>query len=103
MMAATMPSTIVGVPLVPPDKQPVGVTIPHLEKKVGYALVGLGQLCLEEIMPAFGAATRSRPVALVTGHADKGKAVAEAYGIPSKSIYSYSDYEKLADNAEVRQ
>nr|GFB84973.1 ABC transporter B family member 10 [Tanacetum cinerariifolium] len=35
------------------------------EQRVGYALVGLGHLTLEEILPAFGACKKSKPVALV--------------------------------------
>lgn len=89
-------------PLAPPDKQPAGLALPEIaEKKVGWAIVGLGQLALEEVMPAFRLSRLSRPVALVSGHPDKAKRVANAYGVDPRNIYSYEDYGKLAENQEV--
>ena len=89
-------------PLAPPDKQPPDLKMPEVDKtKLGYAIVGLGELALEEILPAFKVAKRCKPVALVSGHPEKAKAVAEAYAIHSKNIYSYENYDKLADNPAV--
>src|SRR4051812_31918247 len=91
------------VPLAPPDKQPPDLKLPGPPgKKVGYAIVGLGQLALEEILPAFAKCEHSRPVALVSGHADKAKQVAAKYGIEPKSIYDYQGYDRLADNPDVQ-
>ena len=91
------------VPLAPPDKQPPKLPIPPGEtKKVGWAVVGLGQLALEEVLPAFAQCQHSRPVALVTGHPDKARKVAEHYGIDPKAIYGYDDYEKLKANPAVQ-
>ncbi|WP_162665775.1 hypothetical protein [Gemmata massiliana] len=51
-----------GPPLAPPDKQPPDLKLPELvEKTVGFAIVGLGQLALEEIMPAFAQCKLARP------------------------------------------
>ncbi len=91
-----------GIVLAPPDKQPPELPIPQpLGRKLGYAVVGLGELALEEILPAFAVAEHSRPVALVSGHADKAKKVAERYGIAEKAIYNYQNYDSLRDNSEV--
>ncbi len=70
-------------------------------RRVGYALVGLGHLTLNQILPAFGACTRSKVVALVSGSPGKMKKVATEYGIKSGSCYSYEDYDKIRDNPEV--
>src|SRR4051812_45555572 len=43
-------------PLAPPDRQPPDLKIPEAKRKVGFAVVGLGELALSEIMPAFGQA-----------------------------------------------
>src|SRR5215207_660089 len=52
------------VPLAPPDKQPPDLKIPEIvRRKVGYAIVGLGKLSLEQIMPAFSECKSSEPVA----------------------------------------
>ena len=37
------------------------------ERRLGFAIVGLGRLSLEEIMPAFGECKLAKPVALVSG------------------------------------
>src|SRR4051794_9334195 len=42
------------VPLAPPDAQPPGLKVPEtVARKAGWAVVGSGQLALEEVMPAF--------------------------------------------------
>lgn len=90
------------VPLAPPDRQPPKLALPEIPKrKVGWAIVGLGQLALEEIMPAFAEAKWSEPVALVSGHPEKAKRVAEAYGIRPESIYNYENYDRLAEDKRV--
>ncbi|AMV23334.1 Glucose--fructose oxidoreductase precursor [Gemmata sp. SH-PL17] len=89
-------------PLAPPDKQPPDLKLPELaEKTVGFAIVGLGQLALEEIMPAFAQCKLARPTALVSGHPDKAKRVAAAYGIDPKHIYDYESYDRLRDDPAV--
>jgi predicted dehydrogenase len=91
-----------GVPLAPPDKQPPKLEVPEApRKKVGWAIVGLGELALGEIMPAFAEARWSEPVALVSGHPDKAKKVAAAYDMKNASIYNYEDYDSLADDKRV--
>lgn len=67
----------------------------------GYAVVGLGELALGQILPAFAAATASRPIALVSGHKDKAAKVAGHYGINPKNIYNYETFDELKNNEEV--
>src|SRR5688500_11276934 len=55
--------------LAPPEKRRPGLNVPKpLNKPVGWAIVGLGQLALAEVMPAFRETKLARPVALVSGH-----------------------------------
>lgn len=90
------------VPLAPPDKQPPNLKVPEpVKRKVGWAIVGLGELALEEVMPAFREAKLSEPVALVSGHPDKARKVAEVYGIDPQNIYDYQSYDRLAQNNRV--
>lgn len=72
------------------------------DKRVGYAVVGLGKLALGEVLPAFGAAKLAKPVALVSGHPEKAKRVAAQYGISDSSIYNYDDYDRISDNPEIQ-
>ncbi|MCR0980814.1 Gfo/Idh/MocA family protein [Roseomonas populi] len=71
-------------------------------ERVGYAIIGLGRISVEETLPAFGEAKMARPVALVTGSPEKGRAVARRYGIPESAVHSYQDLEKLRDNPAVQ-
>jgi predicted dehydrogenase len=90
------------VPLAPPDRQPPELPLPELPgRKVGWAIVGLGELALGEIMPAFARTKHSKPVALVSGHPDKAKRVAEAYGIENDAIYDYENFDRLAEDKRV--
>ena len=72
-----------------------------LDQRVGYAIVGLGHLSLEEILPAFGQTKHAKPVALVSGDADKMAKVAKQYGIKPSSCYSYQTYDNIKNNPEV--
>ncbi|HEX8914613.1 MAG TPA: Gfo/Idh/MocA family oxidoreductase, partial [Humisphaera sp.] len=90
------------VPLAPPDAQPPGLKVPPGEsRKLGWAIVGLGQLSLEEILPAFGLSWHARPVALVSGHPEKAQKVAEFYGVDRKRLYSYADFDRIKDDPAI--
>jgi hypothetical protein len=90
------------VPLAPPDKQPPELKVPEpVTRKAGWAVVGLGKLALEEVMPAFGLCKLSRPTALVSGHPDKAKQVAKVSGIDSRHLCDYDNYDRLADDPDV--
>ena len=72
------------------------------DQRIGYAIVGLGHLTLNQILPAFVTCTKSKVVALVSGSPDKLQKVAAQYGVKKESCYSYADYDKLRDNKEVQ-
>ncbi|HUC82796.1 MAG TPA: Gfo/Idh/MocA family oxidoreductase, partial [Flavisolibacter sp.] len=74
----------------------------HPDKRVGYALVGLGHLTLDELLPAFGQCEYSKPVALVSGDAAKARKVADQYGIDPKSIYNYQNYDDIKNNPAIQ-
>ncbi|MEK7953267.1 Gfo/Idh/MocA family protein [Luteolibacter soli] len=90
------------VPLAPPDKQPEKLEVEEPSgKKAGWAIVGLGQLALEEIMPAFAGCKHSKPVALVSGHPDKALKVAKAHGIAEDAIYDYENFDRIAEDERI--
>ncbi|RYX96690.1 MAG: Gfo/Idh/MocA family oxidoreductase [Comamonadaceae bacterium] len=72
------------------------------EKRVGFAVVGLGRLTLEELLPAFADCKKARVTALVSGTPAKLKAVATQYGIDPGACYSYEQFEQLGDNQNVQ-
>jgi len=70
-------------------------------KKLGWAIVGLGSLSINQILPAFARCEKSRVVALVSGTPEKARKLALRYGVEAKSIYDYRSYDRLKDNPEV--
>ncbi len=71
-------------------------------QRVGYCIVGLGRLSLDEILPAFGEAKRSRVVAVMSGTPDKAKLVARQYGLSESAVYGYDEWDRLKQNPEVQ-
>ena len=74
---------------------------PAPERRIGFALVGIGKLTQGQLIPALRSTKIARLTALVSGHADKAKRVAAAEGVPERSIYSYETFDRLADNPDV--
>jgi predicted dehydrogenase len=70
-------------------------------KKLGWAIVGLGSLSINQILPAFAKSEKSKVVALVSGHPDKANKLALRYNINPKNIYNYQNYDTVKDNPEV--
>lgn len=73
----------------------------HPDQRVGYAVVGLGHLSLEEILPALSSCKKSKLVALVSGSREKMAKVAAQYGIKPSSCYSYESFDQIKSNTEV--
>jgi predicted dehydrogenase len=76
-------------------------TAPAPGRKVGFALVGLGKLAQDQLIPALRKTQDCRLTAVVSGHADKAQRIAAANGVPEKNIYSYATFDRLADNPDV--
>ena len=87
--AATLAATSSGVARAAPDR------------KLGYAIVGLGYYGLQTIMPQFVNCEHSRVTALVSGDRTKALATATKYGVPERSIYTYADFDRIRDNPDV--
>ena len=79
----------------PPNPIPVN-------ERVGFAVVGLGRLALEEVLPAFGETKKSRLVALVSGTPDKAARVAAEYGVRPEAVYDYAGFDRIRDNTEIK-
>src|SRR4029077_18260611 len=70
-------------------------------KKLGWAIVGLGSLAINQILPAFARCEKSKVVAFVSGHSDRANKLALRYGVDPKNIYNYQNYDSIKDNPEV--
>ncbi|TLV03901.1 Gfo/Idh/MocA family protein [Dyadobacter luticola] len=82
------------------DTGPVPTPLPP-DRRIGYAVVGLGHLSLEQILPALSSCKKSKLTALVSGSPDKMKKVAAQYGVKPANCYSYQTYDQLKNNKEV--
>lgn len=71
------------------------------KKKIGFAIVGLGQYATEQMMPAFKESKHARITALVSGSPDKARKLAAEYGVDPKSIYDYQNFDSIKDNPAV--
>jgi len=70
-------------------------------KKLGWAIVGLGNLSINQILPAFAKCEKSKVAAFVSGHPDKANKLALRYGVNSRNIYNYQNYDAIRDNPEI--
>ncbi len=70
-------------------------------KKLGLALIGLGNYSDKELGPALKETEFVRLAGVVTGTRAKGEKWAADYGFSEKNIYDYTTMDRLADNPEI--
>lgn len=66
------------------------------ERKIRYAVVGLGHIAQVAVLPGFAHAKNSELVALVSGDPKKLKTVAKKYGV--RQTYRYEDFDRCLDS-----
>ena len=71
------------------------------EQRIGVALVGIGHLALEQLLPAFAQSRHTRLVALVSGDRHKAEAVAAQFGIEARRIFDYAGYDRIKDDPGI--
>src|SRR5687768_3292079 len=71
------------------------------EKKLGWAIVGLGKFATQQLIPEFPKCKKSKLVALVSGSPEKAQKIAAENDVDPKNIYNYQNYDQLKDNPEV--
>jgi predicted dehydrogenase len=76
-------------------------TTSRQERKLGFALVGLGSLSTNQIAPALQKTKLCRLAGIVTGTPAKAAKWKAQYGIPDRSIYNYGTIERIADNKDI--
>ena len=82
----------------PEGKTPNPDPIP---RRLGVAVVGLGHLSLQQILPGFAEAKHVQVTALVSGQPAKARAVAAQYGVPDSALYDYASFDRLRLNNTV--
>jgi glucose-fructose oxidoreductase len=71
------------------------------ERRVRWAVVGLGKLAFDQILPSFGRCKSSRLTALVSGNREKALKAAQQHGIDRKNVYSYDNFDEIARNDQI--
>ena len=103
----TASGALIAAPLASAAAGPVTTQVPNIKlpevpgKRLGWALVGLGNLSINQIMPAFAKTQQSKLVGFVSGRPEKAKQLAQVYGVDAKNIYTYDTYDSLANNPEI--
>jgi predicted dehydrogenase len=72
------------------------------DKRIGYAIVGVGKLTAQELLPAFRGSRFSKLAALVSDEHDKALEFALAHGLSESDVYGYADFERLGEREDVR-
>src|SRR4051812_29978027 len=70
-------------------------------KRLGVALVGIGHLTMEQLLPAFAQSRSTKLVALVSGDRAKAETVAARNGVDSKRIYDYKSFDRMKDDPAI--
>lgn len=70
------------------------------DRKIGYCVIGLGRIA-DHFMRGVQDSSTSKITGLVSGHRDKAERLAAQYGVPTSSIYSYEDMDKMRDNKAI--
>jgi predicted dehydrogenase len=71
------------------------------ERKIGFALAGLGNLSTHQIAPALQKTKFCKLTGIITGHPAKAERWKAQYSIPDKNIYNYDNMEQMADNPDI--
>jgi predicted dehydrogenase len=72
------------------------------DKRLGIAIVGLGHLTIEQLLPAFAQSRSTRLVALVSGDRKKAEAIAQQTGVDPKRIYDYAGFDRIKDDPAIQ-
>ncbi len=71
------------------------------QKKLGFALCGLGSLSTNQIAPALQKTANCRLAGIITGTPAKAVKWKAQYGIADKNIYNYETMHRIADNPDI--
>lgn len=68
-------------------------------KRVGFAVVGLGRISQNAVLPAFRHSRKARLVAVVSGDLKKARRLAAGFG--ANNSYTYDEYDQCLANPDV--
>ena len=74
---------------------------PSPDKKLGVALVGLGNYSSGQLAPALQETERCHLAGIVTGTPAKAEEWKKKYDIPEQNVYNYDTYDQIQDNPDI--
>ncbi len=75
--------------------------VPKTPRKLGIALVGLGNYSTKQLAPALESATDCYLSGIVTGTKDKESVWRAKYGIKKANTYNYENFDSIASNDDI--
>lgn len=75
--------------------------VPQENKKLGVALVGLGNYSTTVLSRALNEARECYLAGIVTGTPSKAEQWSSQYNIPKTNIYNYDNFKNIADNKDI--
>lgn len=78
-----------------------GASAQPTERRLRFAIVGLGRISMNCFMPAIKVSSSSEITALVSGSPEKARRLAAQYGVPESSIYTYEQFDRIRENAGI--
>ncbi len=79
----------------------MNLTAARPETRLGVALLGLGNYATNQLAPALGYTEHCRLAGIVTGTPSKIAEWKQKYDLPDKNIYSYDNFDSIADNPDI--
>lgn len=71
------------------------------EKKLGIALVGLGNYAINQLAPALLQTQHCKLTGIITGTPSKAEKWSVQYNIPQKNIYNYQNFDTIKNNPDI--
>lgn len=69
------------------------------EKRLGWAIVGLGTFAIGQVIPGFQTAKKSKITAFVSGNADKAQKLGDSYGVTQ--FYNYDNFDTIINDDRI--
>lgn len=91
----------ISMPLLSLSAEASGLRGENQDKKLGIALVGLGQYSSNQLAPALQETSNCYLAGIVTGTPSKAEAWKKKYDLPDKNIYNYENFDEIASNEQI--
>lgn len=81
----------------PPEKEPPLAP----ERRVRWAILGIGNFATNQIIPSFAECKKSRLNGFVSGDAAKARQFASRFGVDKKNVYTYDTFDQIKNNPDI--